>query len=377
MKAIHAAHQGFELYGSDRVFVRTLHALRAEWPQARITASIPAEGALADTLRADGFDVTIDDLWVLRRSLGMKLPLRLLKLPLAMFRAWKRGQDADLVYISTTVVMDYLLVAPLWRGGVIVHAHELPTGVTATILSGLLRWSRAALVFISKATEDAYGLRPGTVSQIIHNGHEGPQRLPGRTVQSGGPLRVLMIGRINDWKGQDLLVEAIALLSQADRERIQVRVVGDTFGGPASKDALLKLIGLRGLEGRITVEGFLDDPSPAYEWSDIVAVPSRNPEPFGLIAIEAMSWSKPVVAAGHGGLIEIVEDGRTGRLFAPNDPASLAQALRAYVVDPQSVADHGRAGRTRYERSFTGEAYARNFVAFARGVVARKIRGAH
>lgn len=377
MKAIYAAHQGFELYGSDRVFIRTLHALRAEWPQARITASIPAEGTLADALRADGFEVTIDDLWVLRRSLGVRLPLRLLKLPLAMFRAWKRGQDADLVYISTTVIMDHMLVAPLWRGGVIVHVHELPTGVTATILSGLLRWSRAALVFISKATEDAYALSQGTVSQVIHNGHEGPKRPTGRAIRSDGPLRVLMIGRINDWKGQDLLVEAIALLSQADRERIEVRVVGDTFGGPASKDALLTLIAVRGLEGRITVEGFLDDPSPAYEWSDIVAAPSRNPEPFGLIAIEAMSWSRPVVAAGHGGLIEIVEDGRTGRLFTPNDPASLAQALRAYVVSPRSVADHGSAGRSRYERAFTGEAYARSFVAFARRVVDRKKRGAH
>lgn len=374
MKEIHTAHQGFELYGSDRVFIRTLQALRAEWPEARITASIPAEGALANTLRADGYEVTIDSLWVLRRSLGMHLPLQLLKLPLAMFRAWKRGRDADLVYISTTVILDHMLVAPLWRGGVIIHAHELPTGVTATILSGLLRWSRAALVFISKATEDAYDLTQGTVSQVIHNGHEGPKQAQ-RAIPSDGPLRVLMIGRINDWKGQDLLVEAVALLSQADRERIQVRVVGDTFGGPTSKDALLALIAARGLDDRITVEGFLDDPSSAYEWSDVVVAPSRNPEPFGLIAIEAMSWFRPVVAAGHGGLIEIVEDGRTGRLFTPNDPTSLAQALRAYVVNGQSVIDHGGAGRSRYERAFTAEAYARGFVAFARKVVDRKMRG--
>ncbi|MDP3405212.1 MAG: glycosyltransferase family 4 protein [Brevundimonas sp.] len=377
MKSIYAVHQGFELYGSDRVFIRTLGALRAEWPEATITASIPAEGPLAETLRADGFDVAIDDLWVLRRSLGLKLPLRLLKLPLAMYRAWTRGRDADLVYISTTVILDHMLVAPFWSGGVIVHAHELPTGMAATVLSGLLRWSRAAVVFISKATEDAYVLGQETVSKIIHNGHEEPQRNTERTIRADNPLRVLMIGRINDWKGQDLLVEAVALLPNAARGRVRVRVVGDTFGGAASKAALVALIAAKGLDEEVTVEGFLDDPSPAYEWCDIVAAPSRNPEPFGLIAIEAMSWSRPVIAAKHGGLVEIVEDGTTGRLFAPNDPAALAQALRAYVSDAASVAAHGAAGRSRYEQSFTSEAYARSFVAFARAVIERKTDGSN
>jgi len=372
MKSIYAVHQGFELYGSDRVFIRTLQALRAEWPGARIHASIPAEGALADALRSDGFDVSVNDIWVLRRSLGLKLPLRMLVLPVAMWRAWRRGAKADLVYISTTVVLDHMLVAPLWSGAVVVHAHELPTGATSTVLSGLIRWSRAAVVFISGATEKAYSLGRHNRSRIVFNGHEGRTRVdaPGR--RNAEHLRVLMIGRINDWKGQDLLVEAVSRLSGTEAENVEVKVLGDTFGGPASRDALMAQIQSSGLAGRFSIEGFVDDPSASYEWADVVAAPSRKPEPFGLIAIEAMSHSRPVIAAGHGGLIEIVENGKTGRLFAPNDAASLADSLRAYIQDRSLVAAHGQAGRDRYERLFTAEAYGRAFTDFVRSVLPTK-----
>lgn len=363
MKTIYAVHQGYELYGSDRVFIRSLNALRAQWPGARINVVLPANGPLNVALTSAGFSVEIDDLWVLRRSLGLKLFGRLLELPRSMLKAWRRGRDADLVYVSTTVILDHLLVAPFYRGAVVVHAHELPTGGTARILSGLLAWSRAAVVFISQATADAYRLPRSTVSRIVHNGHDGPQHAFPPAPDGHRPLRLLMIGRINDWKGQDLLVEALSLLTQDERQKLDVRIVGDTFGGPASKDAVLALVAQHGLERQVRVEGFLNDPTPLYAWSDMVVAPSRKPEPFGLIAIEGMSWARPVIAAAHGGLIEIVTD-KSGRLFAPNNATALAHALRGYLADPESVKAHGTAGRERYEALFTSQSYSRQFLAF-------------
>lgn len=367
MKSVYAVHQGFELYGSDRVFIRSLHALRHDWPDAEFTVVLPAEGPLRETLVSAGFTVQIDDLWVLRRSLGLKLFNRLLRLPGSIWKAWRRGRAADLVYLSTTVILDHLLVAPFYKGAVLVHAHELPTGMAARILSGLLAWSRAAIVFISRATADAYTLPPSTVSRIVYNGYDGPVEASAPTPDEHRSVRLLMIGRINDWKGQNLLVEALSLLTEAERQRFDVRIVGDTFGGPASRDALVELIERHHLAYRVGIEGFQEDPSPLYEWSDIVIAPSRKPEPFGLIAIEAMSWARPVIAAAHGGLIEIVT-GETGQLFEPNNAAALADALRAYAMAPQKTTIHGGHGRRRYETLFTGAAYTRNFNAFVRQI---------
>jgi glycosyltransferase involved in cell wall biosynthesis len=368
VKVIHAVHQGFELYGSDRVFIRSLSALRTAWPEARISVVLPAHGPLSEVLEAQGFEVTIHDLWVLRRSLGLGLLARLLLLPAAALRAWKAARDADLIYISTTVILDYLLIARLFRGGVIVHAHELPTGVTAKILSALLRWSGAMVMFISHATAQAYSLGRAGRSTVIHNGHDGPVEAGVHAYDGQSPLNLLMIGRINDWKGQDLLAEAVVLLDEAERRRIRIRVVGDTFGGSERRDALQAFLEAKGLTEIVSIEGFQPDPSALYQWSHIVMAPSRKPEPFGLIAIEGMSWARAVIAANHGGLTEIVRDGQTGSLFAANDAVDLAAKIRDYLAAPERVAAHGAEGRQVYEREFTAQVYDTRFVSLVRTV---------
>jgi glycosyltransferase involved in cell wall biosynthesis len=368
VKVVHAVHQGFELYGSDRVFIRSLRALRAAWPEADIKVILPARGPLSDLLQGEGFEVELHDLWVLRRSLGLALIARMLLLPAAMLRAWRAARGADLVYISTTVILDYLLVARALGPGVIVHAHELPTGWIAKVFSGLLRWSGAMVMFISHATAAAYSLGRSGRSVVIHNGHDGPAAVDAPFYDGNGPLNLLMLGRINDWKGQDLLVEAASLLHDAERRCLRIKIVGDTFGGPERRDALQASLEAKGLTEVISIDGFEPDPSAFYAWSHIVMAPSRKPEPFGLIAIEGMSWARPVIAADHGGLTEIVRDGRTGGLFTPNDAVDLAAKIREYLEFPGQVAAHGAEGRRVYEQEFTAQVYDARFVNLVRTV---------
>lgn len=79
--------------------------------------------------------------------------------------------------------------------------------------------------------------------------------------------------------------------------------------------------------------------------ADAVAVPSVRPEPLGLVALEAAAAGRPVVAARHGGVAEVVRDGETGRLVPAGDPAALASALRGLADDPAMAHRMGRAGR--------------------------------
>lgn len=363
MKVITAIHQGYELYGSDRTFQQSLRALRDHHPVARLIAILPRPGQLSEALEADGFLVVFQDLWILRKSYGLGLVLRMLALPASLWRAHRTMAASDLVYVNTAVVADYLMAARFHCGKVVAHIHEIPTGFAHRLLQALVRGSRAALFFNSKATADVFASSPGVPRAIIHNGVPGPAGVGPLRLRGDGRLRVLMLGRINDWKGQDLLIEAIHRLPADQRSRVEVRVVGDAFGDQPHRSELQSQINRLGLAEQVLLEGFVADPSSHLEWSDVVVVPSRKPEPFGLVAIEAMAWGRPVVAAAHGGLTEIVEPGRTGRLFTPNNPDELSAALLDLIDQPEGLVELGAGGRRVFEARFTDEAFMRNFTA--------------
>jgi glycosyltransferase involved in cell wall biosynthesis len=76
-------------------------------------------------------------------------------------------------------------------------------------------------------------------------------------------------------------------------------------------------------------------------------------EPFGLINLEAMACETPVVASGVGGILEVVEDGKTGLLVEPGRPDVLAGGIRTLLADPARSRAMGRAGRQRVEAHFS------------------------
>ncbi|WP_181789870.1 glycosyltransferase, partial [Streptomyces phytophilus] len=84
-----------------------------------------------------------------------------------------------------------------------------------------------------------------------------------------------------------------------------------------------------------------------------VVAPSMALETFGLVVVEAMAAGVPAVAAGHAAFVELVEDGVTGLLHRPGDPASLASCLRRITADPARGREMGRAARRSYERGFS------------------------
>jgi glycosyltransferase involved in cell wall biosynthesis len=92
---------------------------------------------------------------------------------------------------------------------------------------------------------------------------------------------------------------------------------------------------------------------PVWRASDIAVVPSTEPEPFGMVAIEAMACGLPVVAAAHGGLLDIVDDGRSGLLFTPRDADALAAALQRLAGDAALRQRLGSAGAQRQAEHFS------------------------
>ena len=150
----------------------------------------------------------------------------------------------------------------------------------------------------------------------------------------------MLIGRINSWKGQSLLIKAITLLNNIEKEKVEIKIVGDVFMNQQQlKTNLLNQIKDNNLQNIIKILPFTLSPDIYYNWADIVVVPSSLPEPFGLVAIEAMSLGKLVIAANHGGLCEIIEDNISGLLFDANNEKELAKKI-SYSINNHSIVNN-------------------------------------
>jgi glycosyltransferase involved in cell wall biosynthesis len=364
-KRILCIHQGGELYGSDRSFLQAVQAMRAGWPNAEIKVVLAVDGPLRGPLKEVSDIVRVRDLCVLRLANPISTSLKSsIAAPYYLARAMSGIAQADLAYINTTVIADYMLAARSAPSKTVIHAREIPKPKAMPVVRGLVRFSSARVIFNSEATERAFALPSTQSHQVIHNGVDAvagarPVELP-ETFSVGRPLRVAMLGRISDWKGQDLLIEAVGQLPGNLREIISVRIVGSTFRdarGPIEK--LEAQIEAANLGKVIVLEPFQDDPGDIYRWADLCVVPSRLPEPFGRVAIEAMAYGRPTIVAAHGGLIEIVEPGESGWFFEPNDSATLAVALEEALTAPSELARRASAALLRFESKFSANTMTR------------------
>jgi glycosyltransferase involved in cell wall biosynthesis len=318
---------------------------------------LPCDGALRTALLSVVSDVRVADLAILRKSNLKKMKVRdVIGLLRKIVEARRMMRTYDLTYINTVMVMDYILAASIVMTPRLVHVHEIPTGVTTAFFSVLLMFSRALVIFNSNATRRSLRLPFWQRCAIVWNGVAAPAVSP--PVNSYAKLNLLLIGRFNSWKGQAILLRAVAQLPSDLRARLSVRLVGSVFGDQKHfSDDLAKLIVEQSLSDVIEIFPFTADPYPHYFWADVIVVPSTKPEPFGLVAIEAMAAGRSVVAADHGGLSEIVVDGVTGSLVVPGSVDSLAAAIVSYIEDPARVTSEGIAGRKRFAAQFEESHY--------------------
>lgn len=361
-------HQGYELYGSDRCFIDSISALRDAYPQADIEVVLPRDGPIVAPLRAFATRIVIEPLFVLRRrGLARLIAAAPLRFPLALWRAARRMRGADLTYVNTVMVLDYLVAARFFAAKALVHVHEIPDGVKLRFFRALLLWTHAETIFNSRATRAAFALPPGRPQHVVYNGIAAPAAAADSGYDGTRPLRLLMLGRINRIKGQDLLIEALGLLPPAIMRRLEVRIVGDTFEQDIAREQVLRAaVRAAGLGTIVRFESFQPDPAPLYRWADVVTVPSRLPESLGRVAIEAMAHRRPPLVARIGGLAEVVEDNVSGWAVPPNDAAALARTIAAIVTMPEAWRGYGAAARVRFDATFAAPAIARQLQALVR-----------
>lgn len=162
------------------------------------------------------------------------------------------------------------------------------------------------------------------------------------------PIAIGSVGRLDAVKGFDTLIDAFAVLCRRFPDRpMTLEIVGD---GP-ERGNLVRCIEDLGLVDRVVLAGPRDDVETFLQSLDIY-VCSSVAEGIALTVLEAMAAARPVVATRVGGNPELVDAGHTGVLVEPKAPEALADALAAYVENPQAAAAAGRAGRARAVAEF-------------------------
>lgn len=173
---------------------------------------------------------------------------------------------------------------------------------------------------------------------------------------------ILLPARLTRWKGQTVAIRA---LSRLPEDTVLV-CVGDPQGRDAYVAELRSLAEKLGVAGRLRLPGHEVDMPAAFMAADRVTTPSTDPEAFGRTAAEAQAMGRWVVAANHGGAVDVVEDGIFGALVEPGDDNGLARAL----LGVPGTYDGG-ASRTRIEDRFSKKALQAATLRVYREVTAR------
>lgn len=180
------------------------------------------------------------------------------------------------------------------------------------------------------------------------------------------PPVLLLLGRAVPDKGFDVALRALpAILRRQPHTRLVI-----AGAGPALPE-LQALSRDAGLEEHIHCLGWVEpEHVPALiNTATLVLVPSRWKEAFGLVALQAASQGRPVVASRVGGLPEVVAEGETGLLVPKEDPEALAEAVLQLLTDPDRAIRLGEAGRRRAREQFSWEthldAFSRLYQRFA------------
>lgn len=191
-------------------------------------------------------------------------------------------------------------------------------------------------------------LKPWCARVHVVPGGVDPEAFPFENIQANDDGRkiILMTGRAEDpAKGLDVLMEAGKIVAER-RDDFEIWVtVPEDYPGPA----WFRPLGWRAHDGLARL----------YAKAHAVVVPSIWDEPFGMVALEAMSVGRPVCASRVGGLQHIIEHTKTGFLFDRGDSHELARALEMLLENPAMAAKLGLAARKRVEEHYTWEQVVR------------------
>ncbi len=347
-------HPSDELYGADRVLLNMLSALpddnKCEVWLPRDLAHPPEALSLCTALVERGVRARHLDLPIVRRA--YRNPRGIVGL---IARSWAlvrelRKASPTAVYCTTSAA---ILGAPLARLAKVPHIIGHIQEVWSTADATVLRLPALACNTILATSDATAAALPESLRQravVLPNGTtEATSLVP--LEHRSGPLTFLVASRWNARKGHATLISAWEMANAPGRLII--------LGGPPLTGDFVdvhELVERSVRRDSVSVLGEVADASKFYNQADVVVIPSDQPEGFGLVAIEAFSHGRPVIASATGGLTGVVSNGVNGWTFPVGDANALARILAG--LSRNGIVEAGEQARQTFEREFTAERFA-------------------
>ena len=332
-----------------------------------------SDGPFRERLRAVGIPVEVIEggaaLHAVRRETGwpgLRAAWRVVTLARKVARM---ARDYDFIHANSQKAFVVACVAGIlsrrpviWDlNDLLIPEHFSRTNLFLDVL--LANHLSVRVIANSQASADALVARGGRPEKIrvVYNGiNPAPfDRITDEDITTahrelglnGDPV-IGVFGRIAEWKGQHVALEALRRLP-----RVHLLLVGDPLFGEHDYAASLRETTARlGLTERVHFLGFRSDVPRLMRLVRIVAHTSTAAEPFGRVIVEGMLARRPVIATRAGGVEEIVDHDRTGLLVEPGNPAALADAIHGVLTNPLRADRMAAAGRAHAERRFTVDA---------------------
>jgi glycosyltransferase involved in cell wall biosynthesis len=258
------------------------------------------------------------------------------------------------------------------------HIHDYVS--SRRIMSRMLRWSsNGCTAVIANSASVAADLRtvlPGLNSSVVYNAVDLDRYTPnGRTMDldaacglsplCDGTIRVGLVGTFARWKGHKVFLQALSKLPR--NAPIRGYIIGgpiyQTNGSQWTRNELEQEVERLGLAGRVGFTGTLLDPAPAMRSLDIVVHASTEPEPFGMVIIEAMATGKALIASRAGGACELFVDGESALSHPPGEADALCKQIMRLTHNQDQRVRLGAAARTQAVKIFGRERLAKELVA--------------
>ncbi len=281
-----------------------------------------------------------------------------------------RREKVDLIHANSAVAgVHGIPVAMMLRIPCIVHSHDFNTsGFTNRLLTVMMRYKGAAMIFVSKVLADHYKASDKHNRypyKVIYNGvdtnlfHPDDGAKARFLAELGLPEETFLIGaigRIERWKGFDLLMDAFAMVV-AKHPNARLVMVGDVIFEHLEgvKRELIQQVRSLGIEDKVIFTGFRDDIPYVMSAVDVLVHCPIEREGFPMIMIEAMACGRPIVTVPSGGIVEQVFDGVNGFVVPMRDTKALADATSRLISDGQRAQAMGQAGRRMVEEHLTIE----------------------
>jgi glycosyltransferase involved in cell wall biosynthesis len=284
----------------------------------------------------------------------------------------------DLVHTNSLKAGYYGSVAArLARVPVIWHlrdriAEDYMPARAVRLTHGMLRFLPDLVVCNSAETlrTAGGGVRAGAVvgSPVVHD----PYRARGPSLTPRGSNVIGIVGRLAEWKGQHVFLQALAAL-HSEYPDTRGRIIGAAmFGEDDYERSLRVMVDELGLDDVVTFTGFVERIEDELARLDVLVHASVVPEPFGQVVVEGMAAGLPVIATDAGGPAEVITDGVDGLLVPPGDVDALTAALRRLAIDQRLRARLGTAAAVR-ANDFSPDVIGQQMRALYDGLLARQL----